>query len=59
MILCAGFYCITFVEYMIARKTLIDYTNVFFFSYIKRMKRHYISTLKTDMTDENVSLDFR
>ena len=31
MILCAGFYCITFVEYMIARKTLIDYTNVFFF----------------------------
>ena len=59
MVLCAGFYCITFIEYMIAGKTLIDYTNVFFFSNIKRMKRQYISTLKTNMTDENVSLGFK
>ena len=23
------FYCISFVEYMLARKTLLDYTNLF------------------------------
>ena len=23
------FYCINFVEYMLARKTLLDYTNLF------------------------------
>ena len=27
-ILC-GFYCITFIEYMLAGKTLLDYTNLF------------------------------
>ena len=24
-----GFYCIAFIEYMIAGKTLLDYTNLF------------------------------
>ena len=24
-----GFYCITLIEYMIAKKTLLDYTNSF------------------------------
>ena len=24
-----GFYCITFIEYMLAEKTLLDYTNLF------------------------------
>ena len=24
-----GFYCITFIEYMLARKNLLDYTNLF------------------------------
>ena len=24
-----GFYCIAFTEYMLARKTLLDYTNIF------------------------------
>ena len=23
-----GFYCITFIEYMLTRKTLLDYTNL-------------------------------
>ena len=27
-----GFYCIILTEYMIAGKTLLDYTNLFFFS---------------------------
>ena len=25
-----GLYCITFIEYLIACKTLLDYTNLFF-----------------------------
>ena len=25
-----GFYCIGFIEYMLAGKTLLDYTNLFF-----------------------------
>ena len=25
----SGFYCIDFIEYMLAGKTLLDYTNVF------------------------------
>ena len=25
-----GFYCITFIEYMLAGKTLLDYTNLFY-----------------------------
>ena len=28
MILLCGFYCITFIEYMIPGKTLLDYTNL-------------------------------
>ena len=24
-----GFYCIAFIDYMVARKTLLDYTNLF------------------------------
>ena len=25
-----GLYCVTFIEYMLAAKTLLDYTNLFF-----------------------------
>ena len=25
-----GFYCITFIEYMLSGKTLLDYTNLFY-----------------------------
>ena len=25
-----GFYCITFIEYMLAGKTLLDYTNIIY-----------------------------
>ena len=34
-----GFYCITFKEYMISGKTLLDYTNFFLLATIKRMAR--------------------
>ena len=32
-----GFYCIAFIEYMLARKTLFDYTNLFSQNDYKRM----------------------
>ena len=56
-----GFYCIAFVEYMLAGKTLLDYTSLFYPNYYK--KNDKISTLsmiilKTNMTEE-ASLDFR
>ena len=50
-----GFYCIVFIHYMIAGKTLLDYTNFFSPNYYKRMTKKYVSTLKTNMT----SPDFR
>ena len=31
-----GFYCIAFIEYMIAGKTLLDYTNLFLPNYYKK-----------------------
>ena len=53
-----GFYCITFIEYMIAQKILLDY--IYFFQMaVKRMARWYIFTLKTNMAKENVNLGFR
>ena len=29
-LLSCGFYCIAFIEYMLARRTLLDHTNLFF-----------------------------
>ena len=34
-----GFYCITFIEYVLAGKPLLDYTNLFFRMIIKRMTK--------------------
>ena len=31
-----GFFCITFIEYMLEGKTLLDYTNFFFPNYYKK-----------------------
>ena len=44
-----GFYCIAFIEYMIAGKTLLDYTNLLF------LNTHQ----KTDMANWNINFDFR
>ena len=42
-----GFYCIAFIEYMIAERTLFDCTNLFSPNgYKKKNKVIYISTLK-------------
>ena len=34
-----GFYCYAFIEFMLAGKTLLDYTNLFLRKTIKRMPR--------------------
>ena len=35
----SGFYYIAFIEYMLAEKTLLDYTNLFFQMTIKRITK--------------------
>ena len=50
-----GFYCTTFIEYMLAGKTLLDYTN--FFPWIKRMTKYYKIILKINLAEEE-SLKF-
>ena len=52
------FYCIAFVEHMIAGKTLLNCTNSFFPNDFKKNDKIYKSTLRTNMVKENVSLDF-
>ena len=48
-----GSYCVTFMEYIVAEKFLLDYTNLFYLNdYKKNVK---ISSLKTNIT----SLQFR
>ena len=52
------FYCIAFIEYMLAGKTLIVYSNLFFPNDFKKMKIWYISILKINMGKKHVlSLD--
>ena len=51
-----GIYCITFIEYMLVGKTLLDYTHLFFPNdYKKNDKIIYTSILRTIM----LSLEFR
>ena len=35
----SGFYCIAFIEYILAGKTLLDYTNLFSLNYYKKNDR--------------------
>ena len=51
-----GFYCSAFIEYMLAGKTLLDYTNLF--SPNDYNKNDKISNLKIHMVEEG-SLEFR
>ena len=48
-LLSCGFYCIAFIEYMLARKTLLDHTNLFFLNDYKnndKIIQKYSITLK-------------
>lgn len=47
------------LKYIIAGKNLFDYTNLFSPNIIKMMTRWYINDAKTNMAEENTSLDFR
>ena len=53
-----GFYCIAFIEYMLAGKTLLGYTNLFSPNDYKKNDKKYTSILKIDMVEE-ASLEFR
>ena len=44
-----GFYCITFIEYMIVKKPLLDYTNLFSPNDYQKNHKIILSTLKTNM----------
>ena len=50
-----GFYCITFIEHILAGNTLLHYTNLFS---PNDYKKNDVSILKINMTEE-ISLEFR
>ena len=53
------FYYTAFIEYMIAGKALLDYTNLFSPNVYSKNDKIIISTSKTNLTKEDISLDFR
>ena len=48
----------TFIEYMIAGKTLLNYTNLFSPNYYKKNDKIIYKYFKANITKENASLDF-
>ena len=53
-----GFYCIAFIECMLAGKTLLDYTNLFFQN-VKKKKKKIIYKYFKDKYCREASLEFR
>ena len=53
-----GFYYFAFIEYMVAGKTLLDYTNLFSPNDYKKVSKTIYTYFKDNMTEE-VSLEFR
>ena len=43
-------YCIAFIEYMLAGRTLLDYTNLISLNVHKKMTKKYISILRINMS---------
>ena len=54
-----GFYCFAFIEYMIAVKTLLDYTNLFSRNDYQQNDMLIYKYFKTNMGKENVIPDCR
>ena len=54
-----GFYCITFIEYMLAEKTLFDYTNLYSPNDYQKNDKIKYKYLKINKLKGNVSLIFR
>ena len=52
------FYCIAFIEYMVAGKTLLDYTNLFSSNDYKKNDKIIYIIIKIDRVEE-ASLEFR
>ena len=53
-----GFYCIAFIEYMIAGKTLLDYTNLFSSNYYKKNGMLIYKYFKDKYDKNDVSIEF-
>ena len=53
-----GIYCIAFIEYMLAGKTLLDYTNLFSANDYKKNDKIIYKYFKDNMVEEE-SLEFR
>ena len=54
-----GFYCIAFIEYLIAGKTLLEYANLFSPNNYQKNDKIIYKYFKTNMSKEKVNLDFR
>ena len=54
-----GFYCITFIEYILAEKSLLENTNLFSPDHYKKNDKLIYKYFKTNTTKENVDLEFR
>ena len=46
-----GFYCIIFIQYMLAGKLLLDYINFFPQMTIKGMTKQYLNILKINLAE--------
>ena len=53
-----GFYCITFIEYLLAGKTVLNYTNFFTPNDYKKHDKIIYKHYKINMVEE-ASLEFR
>ena len=53
-----GFYCIAFIDYMLAGKTLLDYTNFFYPNNYRKNGKIIYNYLKINMAEEAI-LEFR
>ena len=53
-----GFYCLVFIEYMLAGKTLLNYTNLFSLSDYKRNDKIIYKYVKDKYGSSEFSLEF-
>ena len=54
-----GFYCIAFIDYMLAGKPLLDYTNLYYLNGYKKNGKKYISILNYKKNDKIVYKYFK
>ena len=54
-----GFYCIAFIEYMLAGKSWLDYTNLFSLNDFKNIDNVINKYFKANVTQQDVGLQVR